>query len=291
MPALQKFYNALRHLEQFSLESSFFDNIGALDVFLSEFRSVTFSYPGADAPVFKDLSFVSKPGETTAIIGRTGCGKTTLISLLERLWETEKPDMIRIDGHPLRTIPLAVLHRDLACVPQDSFLFSDTIENNIAFGIQSASAADITEAARAADVHDNIMEFPDQYQTMLGERGVTVSGGQKQRISIARALMKNAPVLILDDALSAVDTDTEERILTRLKALRKDKTTLIIAHRISTIQHADHILVLEDGKAAEYGSHEELMALGGLYRSLWEKQQLEAQLAEEQPDPEGGADA
>ena len=242
---------------------------------------------GSCAPAYLD------PAKTTAaaVMGGTGCGKTTLISLLERLWETEKPDMIRIDGHPLRTIPLAVLHRDLACVPQDSFLFSDTIENNIAFGVQSASAADITEAARAADVHDNIMEFPDQYQTMLGERGVTVSGGQKQRISIARALMKNAPVLILDDALSAVDTDTEERILTRLKALRKDKTTLIIAHRISTIQHADHILVLEDGKAAEYGSHEELMALGGLYRSLWEKQQLEAQLAEEQPDPEGGAGA
>ncbi len=254
---------------------------------------LTFHYPGTspDRPALSDISVHVSPGETLAVIGRTGCGKTTLISLLERLWETEKPDMIRIDGHPLRTIPLAVLHRDLACVPQDSFLFSDTIENNIAFGVQSASAADIAEAARAADVHDNIMEFPDQYQTMLGERGVTVSGGQKQRISIARALMKNAPVLILDDALSAVDTDTEERILTRLKALRKDKTTLIIAHRISTIQHADHILVLEDGKAAEYGSHEELMALGGLYRSLWEKQQLEAQLAEEQPDPEGGADA
>ncbi len=254
---------------------------------------LTFHYPGTspDHPALSDISVHVSQGETLAVIGRTGCGKTTLISLLERLWETEKPDMIRIDGHPLRTIPLAVLHRDLACVPQDSFLFSDTIENNIAFGVQSASSAGITEAARAADVHDNIMEFPDQYQTMLGERGVTVSGGQKQRISIARALMKNAPVLILDDALSAVDTDTEERILTRLKALRQDKTTLIIAHRISTIQHADHILVLEDGKAAEYGSHEELMALGGLYRSLWEKQQLEAQLAEEQPDPEGGADA
>ena len=178
----------------------------------------------------------------------------------------------------MKTVFRAILCTVLAAVALTMALFT-------AAGFRRA------EAARAADVHDNIMEFPDQYQTMLGERGVTVSGGQKQRISIARALMKNAPVLILDDALSAVDTDTEERILTRLKALRKDKTTLIIAHRISTIQHADHILVLEDGKAAEYGSHEELMALGGLYRSLWEKQQLEAQLAEEQPDPEGGADA
>ena len=201
--------------------------------------------------------------------------------------------MIRMDGHPLREIPLHVLHRDLACVPQDSFLFSDTIENNIAFGVQQASREEIMAAAEAADVHDNIMEFPNQYQTLLGERGVTISGGQKQRISIARALMKNAPVLILDDSLSAVDTDTEERILSRLQELRRNRTTLIIAHRISTIQHADHILVLEDGRTAEYGTHEELMKAGGLYRSIYDKQQLEAQLAKEQGEsgPEGGEPA
>ena len=201
---------------------------------------------------------------------------------------------IRVDGRPLKEIPLQVLHRDIAFVPQDSFLFSDTIENNIAFGVEHAGMEEIKEAAKAADVHDNIMEFPGKYQTMLGERGVTVSGGQKQRIAIARALMKNAPILILDDALSAVDTDTEERILSRLKELRRGKTTLIIAHRISTIQHADHILVLEDGQEAEYGTHEELLALGGLYRSVFDKQQLEKQLREEHPDesaaaPEGGA--
>ena len=218
------------------------------------------------------------------MIGRTGCGKTTMMNLLERLWDTDDPDMIRVDGHPLREIPLQVLHRDLAYVPQDSFLFSDTIRNNIAFGVEAATEAETMEAAKAADVHDNIMEFPDKYDTLLGERGVTVSGGQKQRISIARALMKNAPVLILDDSLSAVDTDTEERILTRLKEVRRGRTTLIIAHRISTIQHADHILVLEDGKPAEYGTHDELMARGGLYRTIYDKQQLEKQLQEEHPD-------
>ena len=260
-----------------------------------ELRDLTFRYPGSaeDHPALQGISLHVRPGETLAVIGRTGCGKTTLVNLLERLWDTEDPDMIRMDGHPLREIPLHVLHRDLACVPQDSFLFSDTIENNIAFGVQQASREEIMAAAEAADVHDNIMEFPNQYQTLLGERGVTISGGQKQRISIARALMKDAPVLILDDSLSAVDTDTEERILSRLQELRRNRTTLIIAHRISTIQHADHILVLEDGRPAEYGTHEELMKAGGLYRSIYDKQQLEAQLAKEQGEsgPEGGEPA
>ncbi len=260
-----------------------------------ELRDLTFRYPGSaeDHPALQGISLRVRPGETLAVIGRTGCGKTTLVNLLERLWDTEDPDMIRMDGHPLREIPLHVLHRDLACVPQDSFLFSDTIENNIAFGVQQASREEIMAAAEAADVHDNIMEFPNQYQTLLGERGVTISGGQKQRISIARALMKDAPVLILDDSLSAVDTDTEERILSRLQELRRNRTTLIIAHRISTIQHADHILVLEDGRTAEYGTHEELMKAGGLYRSIYDKQQLEAQLAKEQGEsgPEGGEPA
>ena len=248
------------------------------------FDKLTFTYPGAPEPALDGISVRVPAGETLAVVGRTGCGKTTLMNLLERLWDTERPEMIRIDGHPLRKIPLKVLHRDLAYVPQDSFLFSDTIENNIAFGVEKASLEEIRESARSADVDDNIMEFPDRYQTMLGERGVTVSGGQKQRIAIARALLRNAPVLILDDSLSAVDTDTEERILKRLKADRQGKTTLIIAHRISTIQHADHILVLEDGRQAEYGTHAELLAKGGLYRSIFDKQQLEKQLREEHPE-------
>ena len=256
-----------------------------------EFRNLTFRYPGPsdNLPALEGISVHVAEGETLAVIGRTGCGKTTMMNLLERLWDTPDPDMIRADGRPLREVPLQVLHRDLAYVPQDSFLFSDTIENNIAFGVEQASMEEIIAAAKAADVHDDIMIFPDRYQTLLGERGVTVSGGQKQRIAIARALMKNAPVLILDDALSAVDTDTEERILGRLKELRRGKTTLIIAHRISTIQHADHILVLEDGKPAEYGTHAELLAKGGLYRSLFDKQQLEKQLQEDHPDLSGSA--
>ena len=255
-----------------------------------EFRDLTFRYPGsAGLPALEGVSVHVAAGETLAVIGRTGCGKTTLVNLLERLWDTSDPGMIRVDGRPLREIPLQVLHRDLAYVPQDSFLFSDTIENNIAFGVEQASMQEITGAAKAADVHDDIMAFPDRYQTMLGERGVTVSGGQKQRIAIARALMKNAPVLILDDALSAVDTDTEERILGRLKKLRRGKTTLIIAHRISTIQHADHILVLEDGKPAEYGTHAELLEKGGIYKSVFDKQQLEKQLQADVPEVPGNA--
>lgn len=255
------------------------------------FDDLSFRYPETETQALSHISVRVRAGESLAVVGRTGCGKTTLMNLLERLWDTDQPGMIRIDGRPLRDIPLSVLHRDLAYVPQDSFLFSDTIENNIAFGAEDATAEEIRTAARNADVDDNIMAFPDQYRTMLGERGVTVSGGQKQRIAIARALMRDAPVLILDDALSAVDTDTEERILTNLKAARKGKTTIIIAHRISTIQHADHILVLEDGNQAEYGTHQELLELDGIYRTIFDKQQLEKQLQAEHPEDQQGGES
>ncbi len=256
-----------------------------------ELNHLTFAYPGAENhPALRDVSVSAAPGETLAIIGRTGSGKTTLVNLLERLWDTDSPDMIRLDGHPLRTIPLDVLHRDIAYVPQDNFLFSDTVENNIGFGVEHPGHEAVEAAAKAACVHDNIIEFPQGYDTALGERGVTISGGQKQRTSIARALMKDAPILIMDDSLSAVDTDTEEQILNNLRENRRGKTTILIAHRISTIQNADHILVLEDGERAEYGTHAELMALGGIYRAIWDKQQLEKQLREEHPaGAEGGA--
>ena len=246
-----------------------------------ELDGLTFAYPGHEAaPALDSISVHIGQGSTLAVLGRTGSGKSTLANLLLRLYNTKR-NMIRIDGRSLYEIPLSMLRRDIAYVPQDSSLFSDTLANNISFGAEGKTIEDIHEAARNACIHDNIMDFPENYQTVVGERGVTLSGGQKQRSAIARALLKDAPVLILDDALSAVDTDTEEQILQNLRKIRAGRTTIIIAHRISTIQDADHILVLDEGRAAEYGTHEELMALGGIYRSVYDKQQLEKQLHEE----------
>lgn len=241
---------------------------------------LTFIHHGHTEPTLKDISLNVPAGSTLAIIGRTGNGKSTLVNLLLHLYNA-KSGMIFFDGRDINTIPLKTLRENIAYVPQDNFLFSDTLKANIAFGVEGEDMEAITEATQAACIHDSITLFPAGYDTIVGERGVTLSGGQKQRSSIARALMKDAPILILDDALSAVDTDTEEHILRNLKKNRAGKTTILIAHRISTIQNADMILVLDDGIAKELGTHEELMKLNGIYRDMFEKQQLEAAVGEQ----------
>ena len=244
------------------------------------FNHLTFIHRGHSEPTLKDIHLNVPAGTTLAIIGRTGNGKSTLVNLLLHLYNT-KPSMIFIDGKDINTIPLKTLRENIAYVPQDNFLFSDTLKSNIAFGTDSAEMEEIVKATKTACIHDNIIAFPDGYETIVGERGVTLSGGQNQRSSIARAIKKNAPILILDDALSAVDTDTEEQILANLKENRKGKTTILIAHRISTIQNADIIVVLEEGEARECGTHKELIELGGIYKDMFEKQQLEAAIGEQ----------
>ena len=244
---------------------------------------LSFTYPDGTKPVLSDVSIHVKQGEMLGILGRTGSGKSSLADLLLRVYDCEN-GMILLDGRPITDYPLAVLHRDISYVPQENFLFSDTLEENIAFGLEDRIADNpaildaVKQAAKDACIHDNIMGFPDEYKTMVGERGVTLSGGQKQRSSIARALLKDSAILILDDSLSAVDTDTEEQILENLMETRQGKTTIVIAHRISTLQKADHVAVLSDGKLTEYGTPEELLELGGFYADISHKQQLESEL-------------
>lgn len=239
------------------------------------FQNLTFIHRGQSEPTLKNINLHVPKGTTLAIVGKTGNGKSTMVNLLLHLYNV-KPGMIFIDGRDINHISLKTLRENIAYVPQDNFLFSDTLKTNIAFGADEEDMEEIKKATRIACIHDSIATFPDGYETIVGERGVTLSGGQKQRSSIARAIMKNAPILILDDALSAVDTDTEEKLLRNLKANREGKTTILIAHRISTIQNADVIMVLENGEAKEIGNHEALMKQQGIYFDMFEKQQLEA---------------
>lgn len=239
-----------------------------------EFRHLTFRYPDGEYDVLQDISFTIHPGESVGIVGKTGAGKTALVDLLLRTYNV--PDgTLFVDDKDVNTLSIHSVRAACAYVPQDNFLFSDTIAHNIGFGVDDASPEMIDHAASLADVRDNIVDFKDGYETVLGERGVTVSGGQKQRISIARALLKNAPILILDDSVSAVDTRTEKIILDNLKSSRANKTTLLIAHRISTVERLDKIIFLDDGKIEAVGPHDELYTSCPKYRRMVDLQRLE----------------
>lgn len=239
-----------------------------------EFKNVSFKYPDSGIQAISDLSFKVNAGETIAVIGRTGSGKSTLANLLNRLYEPDFGEIL-LDGKPINTYQLQFMRSNMGYVPQEVFLFSDSVRNNIAFGLHEADQNLVIQAAKDADIHDNIMQFPSNYDTQLGERGINLSGGQKQRISIARAIIRDPAILIFDDCLSAVDTQTEEKILQSLKRIMKGKSSVIISHRVSSIKHADKILVLERGKIVEEGNHESLLSKQGLYAELHRKQLLE----------------
>ncbi len=258
-----------------------------------EFRHLTFAYPttvngnpaapaGQPAqpfgtPVLHDIDLRVPAGSTLAIVGPTGSGKTTLAALIARLWEAPSGTLL-LDGRPIREWPLATLRRSIGFVPQDTFLFSETVRENIAFGVEEAAAERVAEAAQIASLSGEIQGFPAQFETLVGERGITLSGGQKQRTALARAVIRDPRILILDDALASVDTDTEEKILRRLKEVMKRRTTVLISHRCSTVRHADQIIVVRDGRIVERGTHDELLALGGYYYDLYQKQLLEEEL-------------
>ena len=239
-----------------------------------EFRNLTFRYPDGEYDVLKNVSFQIRAGENVGIIGKTGSGKTSLVDLILRTYNV--PDgTIFLDGQDINSLSIHSVRRNAAYVPQDNFLFSDTIESNIAFATDNGTKDDVVDAAKMSDVHENIVEFPEKYNTVLGERGVTVSGGQKQRISIARALMKNAPILILDDSVSAVDVKTEKSILENLRRHRAGMTTILIAHRISTIEKMDKILFIDEGELLAVGTHAELYESCPEYRTMVDLQKLD----------------
>jgi ATP-binding cassette, subfamily B, multidrug efflux pump len=242
-----------------------------------EFRGLNFSYDGK--PVLHDVNLTIPAGSSLAIVGPTGSGKTTLVSLIPRIYDAA-PGAVLIDARPIREYSLASLRRSIGFVPQETFLFSDHIRENIALGVDSATAKEIHNAAAAANIAADIEGFPEGYETLVGERGITLSGGQKQRTAIARALIRNPRILILDDALSSVDTQTEDKILNQLRDAMRGRTTIFISHRVSTVRNADRIAVLHGGRIVELGSHDELLALNGYYTDLYNKQLLEEELAE-----------
>jgi ATP-binding cassette, subfamily B, multidrug efflux pump len=242
-----------------------------------EFRHLNFSYNAT--PVLRDIHLRIPAGSSLAIVGPTGSGKTTLVSLIPRIYDAE-PGSVLIDGIPIREYPIAALRSDVGFVPQETFLFSETVRENIAFGKEDALDEDVRAAAGAASIAEEIEGFPEQYRTLVGERGITLSGGQKQRTAIARAIIRNPRILILDDALSSVDTHTEDKILNHLREIMRGRTTIFISHRVSTVRNADRIAVLHAGRIVELGTHDELVAKDGYYTDLYNKQLLEEELAE-----------
>jgi ATP-binding cassette subfamily B protein len=239
-----------------------------------EFKNVSLTYDDTKIKALKNINFSIKKGETIAILGKTGSGKSTIVNLVSRLYDVTE-GVINVDNTPIKDVNLNDLRNGIGFVPQDPFLFSDSISNNIKFGFEKATKQEIIAAARKAVVHQNIEEFKDKYDTILGERGVTLSGGQKQRVSIARAIIKNPEILVFDDCLSAVDTETEEKILANLESVSKDKTTFIISHRVSSVKNADKIIILDDGEIIQQGTHNQLINEKGYYKELFEQQLLE----------------
>lgn len=241
------------------------------------FKNVSYTYEDTNIKAIQDISFTVKKGETLAILGKTGAGKSTILSLISRLYDVTDGE-ITVDGKEISSLNLFDLRNSIGIVPQDAFLFSDSIKNNIKFGKETATNEEVEAAAKSAVVHDNIIGFSKQYETILGERGITLSGGQKQRVSIARAIIKNPAILLFDDCLSAVDTETEEAILNNLNEICKDKTTIIVSHRISSAKNADRIIIIEDGKITQQGSHNQLINQEGYYAALYLKQLSEKEL-------------
>lgn len=243
-----------------------------------EFRHLTFCYGASDQPVLQDVNLTISEGETVAFVGRTGSGKSTIVNLIPRLIDAPQ-GMVLIDDIPIKNYPVAQLRRNIGYVPQETFLFSDTLKGNIAFGVEKAEPAEVEWAAEIAGLSEDVAGFPDGFETMVGERGITLSGGQKQRTAIARAVLRAPRILILDDSLSSVDTFTEEKILAQLRGVMRDRTSLIVSHRISTVRDADLICVLDEGRIIEHGTHDELLKLNGEYADLYERQLLEEELA------------
>lgn len=241
------------------------------------FENVSFTYEDTNIQALNNISFSIEKGKTLAILGKTGSGKSTILTLISRLYDTTSGHIF-MDNKSIKEVNLYDLRNQISVVPQDAFLFSDSIKNNIKFGNENATDEEVIEAAKKAVVHENIITFNEQYETVLGERGITLSGGQKQRVSIARALIKNAPILLLDDCLSAVDTETEETILNNLLAYCKDKTTIIVSHRVSSAKNADQIIILEEGKIIEQGTHNQLLDKNGYYKELYLKQLSEKEI-------------